>query len=134
MVALNRLSIVLIAIVRLLHRLLSYYLQILAYSIHSLLYGQSLIMDIVLAIVWILAMVLHSFSSDYALNFPAHNNRSLPLIRWGSLLVAIGLSAYLAKAYQAHLQGSGIWVFFIIVFVIIALSKIVFRWVLKRQR
>lgn len=91
-------------------------------------------MDIVLAIVWILAMVLHSFSSDYALTFPTHNNRSLPLIRWGSLLVAIGLSAYLAKVYQANLQGSGIWVFFIVVFVIIVLSKIIFRWVLKRRR
>lgn len=91
-------------------------------------------MDIILAIVWILAMVLHSFSSDYALNFPNHNNRSLPLIRWGSLLVAVALSAYLAKAYEEHLQGSGIWVFFIVVLVIIVLSKIVFRWVLKRRR
>ncbi len=91
-------------------------------------------MDIVLAIIWVLAMVLHSFSSDYALSFPNHNNRSLPLIRWGSLLVAIGLSAYLAMAYKAYLQGTGIWVFFIVVFVIITLSKLVFRWVLKRQR
>ena len=91
-------------------------------------------MDIVLAIVWVLAIVLHSLSSDYALNFPNHNNPAVPYVRWGSLLVAIALSAYLAKAYQENLQGSGIWVFFAVVFVIILLSKVVFRWVLKRQR
>ncbi|HAM61759.1 hypothetical protein M0N77_03155 [Psychrobacter sp. AH5] len=91
-------------------------------------------MDIVLAIVWILAMVLYSFSSDYAQYFPDHNNRALPFVRWGSLLVAMGLSAYLAQAYQQHLQGTGIWVFVIVVFVIIILSKLVFKWVLKRRR
>ena len=91
-------------------------------------------MDIVLAIVWILAMVLYSFSSDYAQYFPDHNNRALPFVRWGSLLVAMGLSAYLAQAYQQHLQGTGIWVFVIVVFVIIILSKLVFKWVLKRLR
>lgn len=91
-------------------------------------------MDIVLAIVWILAMVLYSFSSDYAQYFPDHNNRALPFVRWGSLLVAMGLSGYLAQAYQQHLQGTGIWVFVIVVFVIILLSKLVFKWVLKRRR
>ncbi|WP_348654392.1 hypothetical protein [uncultured Psychrobacter sp.] len=91
-------------------------------------------MDTVLAIVWILAMVLYSFSSDYAQYFPDHNNRALPFVRWGSLLVAMGLSAYLAQAYQQHLQGTGIWVFVIVVFVIIILSKLVFKWVLKRRR
>lgn len=91
-------------------------------------------MDIVLAIVWILAMVLYSFSSDYAQYFPDHNNRALPFVRWGSLLVAMGLSAYLAQAYQQHLQGTGIWVFVIVVFAIIILSKLVFKWVLKRRR
>ena len=87
-------------------------------------------MDIVLAIVWILAMVLYSFSSDYAQYFPDHNNRALPFVRWGSLLVAMGLSAYLAQAYQQHLQGTGIWFFVIVVFVMIILSKLVFKWVL----
>ncbi len=91
-------------------------------------------MDIVLAIVWILAMVLYSFSSDYAQHFPNHNNRTLPVVRWGSLLVAMGLSAYLAQAYQENLQGTGIWVFVIVVFVIIILSKLVFKWVLRRRR
>ncbi len=91
-------------------------------------------MNIVLTIVWILAMVLYSFSSDYALNFPNHNNRALPFIRWGSLLLAMALSFYLAQAYQENLQGSGIWVFIGVVFVIITLSKLVFRWVLKRRR
>ncbi len=91
-------------------------------------------MDIVLALVWILAMVLYSFSSDYALNFPNHNNQALPYVRWGSLLVAMALSAYLAQAYQENLQGTGIWVFVIMVFVIIILSKLVFKWVLKRRR
>jgi hypothetical protein len=46
----------------------------------------------------------------------------------------MGLSAYLAQAYQQHLQGTGIWVFVIVVFVIIILSKLVFKWVLKRRR
>ena len=91
-------------------------------------------MDIVLAIIWVLAMVLHSFSSDYALVFANHNNPAVPYVRWGSLLVAIALSAYLATAYKENLQGTGIWVFFVVVFVIILLSKVVFRWVLKRQR
>ncbi len=91
-------------------------------------------MDIVLAIVWILAMVLYSFSSDYAINFPNHNNRALPFIRWGSLLFAMGLSAYLAQAYQDNLQGSGFWVFIVVVFVIITLSKLIFKWVIKRRR
>lgn len=92
-------------------------------------------MDIVLAIVWILAMVLYSFTSDYALNFPNHTNRAMPYLRWGSLLVALGLSAYLAKAYEEDLQGTGIWVFVVVVFVIILLSKLVFnKWVLRRSR
>lgn len=91
-------------------------------------------MDIALAIVWILSMVLYSFSSDYALRFPNHNTPALPFIRWGSLLIAMGLSFYLAKAYKEHLQGSGIWVFFGVVFVIIVLSKLIFRWVMNRKR
>lgn len=91
-------------------------------------------MDIVLAIVWILAMVLYSFSSDYAVRFPNHNNRALPFVRWGSLLIAMGLSAYLAQAYQDNLKGNGIWVFIIVVFVIITLSKLVFKWVMNRRR
>ncbi|WP_201529559.1 MULTISPECIES: hypothetical protein [Psychrobacter] len=91
-------------------------------------------MDIVLAIVWILAMVLYSFSSDYAVSFPNHNNQALPFIRWGSLLIAMGLSAYLASAYQANLQGTGIWVFIVVVFVIITLSKLIFKWVINRRR
>lgn len=91
-------------------------------------------MDIVLAIVWILAMVLYSFSSDYATGFPNHNNKSLPFVRWGSLLVAMGLSAYLAQVYKANLQGSGIWVFVAVVFVIITLSKLIFKWVINRRR
>lgn len=91
-------------------------------------------MDIILAIVWILAMVLYSFSSDYAVHFPNHNNRALPFIRWGSLLFAIGLSAYLAQAYQANLQGNGIWVFIVVVFVIITLSKLLFKWVINQRR
>jgi len=91
-------------------------------------------MDIILAIVWILAMVLYSFSSDYATSFPNHNNGALPFVRWGSLLVAMGLSAYLASAYQANLQGSGIWVFIAVVFVIITLSKLIFKWVINRRR
>lgn len=91
-------------------------------------------MDIILAIIWMLAMVLYSFSSDYALNFPQHNNSALPFIRWGSLLVAMALSFYLAKAYQANLQGSGIWVFFGVVFIVIVVAKLIFRWVIKRRR
>jgi ABC-type transport system involved in multi-copper enzyme maturation permease subunit len=91
-------------------------------------------MDIILALVWILAMVLYSFSSDYAVSFPNHNYRALPFIRWGTLLIAMGLSAYLAQAYQQNLQGSGIWVFVVVVFIIIALSKLVFKWVIRRRR
>ena len=90
-------------------------------------------MDIILAIVWILAMVLYSFSSDYVSKFPTHNNRAVPYVRWGALLVAMGLSAYLAKAYQENLQGNGMWVFVIVVFVIIILSKIIFKWVINRR-
>ena len=90
-------------------------------------------MDIILAIVWILAMVLYSFSSDYVASFPNHNNRAVPYVRWGTLLVAMALSAYLAKAYQENLQGNGMWVFVIVVFVIIVLAKIVFKWVINRR-
>lgn len=90
-------------------------------------------MDIILAIVWILAMVLYSFSSDYVANFPNHNNRALPYIRWGALLAAMALSAYLAQVYQENLQGNGMWVFVAVVFVIITLSKVVFKWVINRR-
>ncbi len=90
-------------------------------------------MDFILAIVWILAMVLYSFSSDYVASFPNHNNRAVPYVRWGALLVAMALSAYLAKAYQENLQGNGMWVFVIVVFVIIVLAKIVFKWVINRR-
>lgn len=90
-------------------------------------------MDIVLALIWILAMVLYSFSSDYALSFPNHAHRALPFVRWGSLLVAMALSTYLAMAYQSNLQGNGIWVFIVLVFVIITLSKLVFKWVINRR-
>ena len=91
-------------------------------------------MDIIFAIVWVLAMVLYSFSSDYALAFPGYKSQVLPLIRWGSLLVAIVLSTYLAMTYRENLVGTGIWVFFIVVFVVILLSKLVFKWVLRRPR
>lgn len=91
-------------------------------------------MDIILALVWIVAMVLYSFSSDYALTFPNHESRALPFIKWGSLLTAMVLSFYLAKAYQEHLQDTGIWVFMIVVLVVIVLSKLIFRWVIKRRR
>ena len=91
-------------------------------------------MDIVLAIVWILAMVLYSFSSDYAVRFPNHSHRALPLVRWGSLFMAMGLSAYLAQAYQANLQGSGMWIFLVVVFSIITVSKLAFKWLINRQR
>ncbi|WP_227431117.1 hypothetical protein [Psychrobacter sp. I-STPA6b] len=90
-------------------------------------------MDIFLAIIWILAMVLYSFSSDYALTFPQHKNKALPFIRWGSLLMAMGLSAYLASAYQQHLQGNGLWVFVIVVFVVIIVAKLIFKWVIRRR-
>ncbi|MBF0658288.1 hypothetical protein IPZ60_06000 [Psychrobacter sp. NG25] len=90
-------------------------------------------MDIILAIVWILVMVLYSFSSDYVSKFPNHNNRAVPYVRWGALLVAMALSAYLAKAYRENLQGNGMWVFVIVVFVIIILSKIIFKWVINRR-
>ncbi len=91
-------------------------------------------MDIILVIVWILAMVLYSFSSDYAVSFPNHNNRALPFVRWGSLLIAMVLSGYLAQAYQDNLKGNGIWVFIVVVFVIITLAKLVFKWVINRRR
>ncbi|WP_367111040.1 hypothetical protein [uncultured Psychrobacter sp.] len=91
-------------------------------------------MDTFLAIIWILAMVLYSFSSDYAYRFPTHNYHSLPFIRWGSLLVAMGLSAYLAQAYREQLLDTGIWVFIGVVFVVITVSKLIFQWVIKRQR
>lgn len=91
-------------------------------------------MDIILAIIWVLAMVLHSFSSDYALAFPHRKTRALSYVRWGSILLAIALSAYLAKAYQEYLQDSGIWAFFVVVFIIILLSKLAFKWLLKRVR
>ena len=55
-------------------------------------------MDTVLAIVWILAMVLYSFSSDYAQYFPDHNNRALPFVRWGSLVFVGVLWCFLASA------------------------------------
>ncbi|QOD13394.1 hypothetical protein IEE84_03710 [Psychrobacter sp. 28M-43] len=90
-------------------------------------------MDIILAIVWILAMVLYSFSSDYVASFPNHNNRVVPYVRWGALLVAMALSAYLSKAYQENLQGNGMWVFIIVVFVVIVLAKVVFKWVINRR-
>ena len=45
----------------------------------------------------------------------------------------MALSAYLAKAYQENLQGNGMWVFVIVVFVIIVLAKIVFKWVINRR-
>ncbi|MBF2718372.1 hypothetical protein IP510_00565 [Psychrobacter sp. NG254] len=90
-------------------------------------------MDIILAIVWILAMVLYSFSSDYVTSFPNHNNRAVPYVRWSALLVAMALSAYLAKAYQENLQGNGMWVFVIVVFVVIVLAKIIFKWVINRR-
>lgn len=90
-------------------------------------------MDIILAIVWILAMVLYSFSSDYVASFPNHNNRAVPYVRWGALLVAMALSAYLAKAYQKNLQGNGIWVFVIVVLIVIVLAKVVFKWVINRR-
>ncbi|AMN49945.1 MULTISPECIES: hypothetical protein [unclassified Psychrobacter] len=91
-------------------------------------------MDIILVIVWILAMVLYSFSSDYAVSFPNHNNRALPFVRWGSLLIAMILSGYLAQAYQDNLKGNGIWVFIVVVFVVITLAKLVFKWVINRRR
>lgn len=91
-------------------------------------------MDIILVIVWILAMVLYSFSSDYAASFPNHDNRALPFVRWGSLLIAMVLSGYLAQAYQDNLKGNGIWVFIVVVFVIIILAKLVFKWVINRRR
>ncbi len=91
-------------------------------------------MDIVLAIIWVLAMVSYSFSSDYALAFPAYKPQALPFVRWGALLVAIALSTYLAIAYQEQLQSTGIWVFFVVVFVIILLSKLAFRWLIRRPR
>ena len=90
-------------------------------------------MDIILAIVWILAMVLYSFSSDYVTSFPNHDNRAVPYVRWGALLVAMALSAYLAQAYQENLQGNGMWVFVIVVFVVIVLAKIIFKWVINRR-
>ncbi|MGP9556897.1 hypothetical protein [Psychrobacter sp. AOP7-A1-24] len=90
-------------------------------------------MDIILAIVWILAMVLYSFSSDYVASFPNHNNSAVPYVRWGALLVAMALSAYLAQAYQENLQGNGMWVFVIVVFVVIVLAKVVFKWVINRR-
>lgn len=90
-------------------------------------------MDILLAILWIFSMVLYSFTSDYAVTFPDNKNKAIPFIRWGSLLMAMGLSGYLAKAYQSNLQGNGIWVFIIVVLFIITLSKVVFKWILKRR-
>lgn len=90
-------------------------------------------MDIILAIIWVLAMALYSFASDYVLAFPNHQPRALPFVRWGALLVAIVLSTYLAMAYREHLQSTGIWIFFIVVFVIILLSKLAFRWMLRRS-
>lgn len=90
-------------------------------------------MDMFLALLWIVAMVLYSFSSDYAISFPNHTQRALPFVRWGSLLLAMGLSAYLAMAYQDNLQGNGIWVFIVVVFVIITLAKLVFKWVINRR-
>ncbi len=91
-------------------------------------------MDIIIASVWILAMVLYSFSSDYAAAYPNHHYRALPVIRWGSLLIAMGLSAYLAQAYQENLQGTGIWVFIGVVLVVIIVAKLIFGWVIRRQR
>ena len=91
-------------------------------------------MDIFLAIIWILAMVVYSFSSDYALTFSQHQNKALPFIRWGSLFMAMGLSAYLASAYQENLKGNGIWVFVIVVLVVIVVAKLIFKWVIKRRQ
>ena len=91
-------------------------------------------MDIILSIIWILAMVLYSFSSDYVASFPNHQYRVLPFVRWGSLLVAMGLSAYLAQVYQKNLQGSGIWAFMVVVFIIITLTKLGFKWLIHQKR
>lgn len=90
-------------------------------------------MNIILLIVWLLAMIIYSFSSDYAHAFPNHGNRAVPWMRWGSLLLAMGLSAVLAKVYQQHLQGTGMWVFVLVVLVVITAAKLVFSWVLKRR-
>lgn len=91
-------------------------------------------MDIALALIWMLAMVVYSFASDYVLRFPKHNMPALPFIRWGALLVAMGLSFYLSKAYKSLFQGTGIWIFFALVFVIVALSKVTFIWLMNRKR
>ena len=90
-------------------------------------------MDIILAIVWVLAMVIYSFSSDYVLRFADNKTPALLFIKWSSLLTAMVLSFFLAKAYQSYLHQSGVWVFIGIVFVIITVSKLAFRYWLKRR-
>lgn len=88
--------------------------------------------------VWLFSMVIYSFSSDYAARFLQHGNVKQPkafsIIRWGSLLVSMGLSAMIAQRYQSHLQGTGLWVFVIVVFTVILLSKLIFRFVVLKKR
>lgn len=95
-------------------------------------------MDWLIVGVWLLSMVIYSFSSDYATRFAQHAefkpNKALTGIRWGSLLMAMALSAVIAQRYQSHLQGAGLWIFVMVVFAVILLSKLIFRFVVLRKR
>lgn len=80
-----------------------------------------------LTLLWILAMIAYSFAGDYARSFPNHGNKTIPLVRWGSLILAMGLSLQLAVRYQDKVSANNMWIFVIVGFVVIILSKLLFR-------
>lgn len=96
-----------------------------------------LVLNLVLILLWVLSIGVYSFTSDYALTFKNHGNKAVPWIRWGTLLMAMGLSLHLAQTFQGQLQGgfgNGLFVIFVIVvFGVILLAKFLFRWVIKRR-
>lgn len=87
-----------------------------------------------LALIWVIAMIAYSFAQDYSLTFPEQKRPWLSMVRWGALLVAMGLSGYLAIIYTEKLSGTGVWVFMLVVLVIITLAKIAFRQLVKYQK
>lgn len=78
-------------------------------------------------------MIVYSFAGDYARTFKNHGITVLPFIRWGSLLMAMGLSLQLAVRYQNLITTKGMWVFILVGFAVIFIAKLLFRTYLKRK-
>ncbi len=90
-------------------------------------------MTILLTVVWILAMMVYSFMADYARTFPNHHNKTIPLFRWGSLILAMALSFQLASRFKGQLTTNGMWFFMLTAFGVIILSKFIFRAYIKHK-